>query len=758
MCSAAGGTVEGGLVGSSQRRLEGASKTRGGVLFTGDLRLPGTAHARLVLAPEAPGKVVSVGLERARRAAGVLLAVAAADLPRLAGGDFEQALATGRVAYAGQPVAVVVAETRAAAADAASLVDVEIEREAGVFDVLEAMRPEAPVVLPELVAAAEAEREHGTAAGHEQVEVRPRNCTAAVRYRQGDAAAALRDSAFTAGGRYVVPGVHQSPMEPHVSTARPEPDGTVTLWTSTQGAFTIRDRTARVLGWEPGRLRVMPVGVGGGFGAKLSPLTEPLAVLLALRLGRPVELALTRTEEFLMGRASPGTVVDLELGADDSGRLTAVRATLYFDTGAGRSGLGANAALSIASTYRVPACDVTAFDVATNKAPVFAYRAPGQPQAFFALESALDELSEKLGRDPLELRMENASREGDPRPDGTVWPRIGLVECLERARAHPVYTDPLAEGERIGVAAGCVRGGRQPAAAGCRLDSDGSLVLQLGAVDVTGSDTALAMLAADAFGTSLERVRVESSDTVASPYNGAAAGSKVVYTVGPAVIEAASEARRQLLEIAAEVLEADVGDLVLERGEVWVKGVPGRSVSAATLAALTMDYDSPHRPVHGLGRSALSELAPMLTVHVARAVLDRDTGEYRITRYLAVQDVGRAINPAEIEGQVHGGALQGLGRALGEQVVYDGSGALLTASFLDYALPTVDQAPPVEVELVEVPSPFGPLGARGVGEPPVVPGAAALAAALSRAAGRRIRRLPISPEALAAPTVAAAAS
>jgi CO/xanthine dehydrogenase Mo-binding subunit len=738
------------LVGTSQRRLEGAAKTRGGVLYTGDLHLPGTAHARLVLSPHGPGRLLSIGLDRARNAPGVLLAAAAQDLPRLPGGDAVQPLATGRVAYSGQPVAIVVAETEALAADAAALVVVELAPEAGVYGVLAAMATEAPIVLLELAGPVEAEREHGNAAGFQELDERPRNCTAAVRYRQGDAGAALAASAVRAGGRYVVAGVHQSPMEPHVSAARAEPDGTVTLWTSTQGAFTIRERTAKALAMETGRLRVMPVGIGGGFGAKLSPLMEPLVVLLTQRLGRPVQLALTRTEEFLMGRASPGILIDLELGADATGSLTAVSARMYFDTGAGRSGLGTNAALSIASTYRIPAYDVAAFDIATNKAPVFAYRAPGQPQAFFALESALDELSEKLGFDPVELRLKNASREGDPRPDGTLWPRIGLVECLERVRSHPVYTDPLAEGETLGVAAGCVRGGRQPAAAGCRLDSDGGLILQLGAVDVTGSDTALAMLAADTFGTTLDRVRVEASDTLASPYNGAAAGSKVIYTVGPAVIDAAREARRQLLEIAGEFLEADVADLVLERGRISVRGVPEKTVSAATLASLTMDYDSPHRPVHGLGRSALSELAPMLTVHVARAVLDAETGSYRITRYLAVQDVGRAINPAEIHGQVHGGALQGLGRALGEEVVYGASGSLLTSSFLDYRLPSIDQAPDVEVELVEVSSPLGPLGARGVGEPPVVPGAAALASALSRAAGRRLRSLPLDPTELIA--------
>ncbi len=450
-----------------------------------------------------------------------------------------------------------------------------------------------------------------------------------------------------------------------------------------------------------------------------------------------------------MGRGGPGCVVDLELGADREGGLVALRAHAVFDGGAGSSGLGGLAGIMLGGTYRVPNYEITALDVATNKTPVTAYRAPGAPQAFFALESAMDELAADLGLDPIAFRLRNASREGDPRPDGQSWPRIGLVECLEAARRHPLYTAPRAEDEGVGVAVGGWGGGREPAAAGCRVEPDGSLLVQVGSIDITGTDTGLAMIAAETFGVPLDRVKVERGDTATAPYAGMAGGSKIIYTVGPAVQQAAAEARRQLLEIAAEELEAAVEDLEIADGRVRVRGAPGRGREIGELAELGAQFMGRYAPVQGQGRAVITAQSPMFTVHVARVRVDRETGEWRLVGYAAIQDVGRALNPPEVEGQVHGGSVQGLGRALGEELVWDGDGHLRTASFLDYGLPSIDQVPDIQVQLVEVPSPYGPFGAKGVGEPPAVPGPAAVTNAVAAACGRRISELPVDFEALA---------
>jgi CO/xanthine dehydrogenase Mo-binding subunit len=730
------------LIGVPQRRLEGGAKVTGATRFTADLRLPGLTHARLLLSPFPAARITGVDLEAARTAPGVLAAVSGADLPDLGLAGPERPLARERVFYAGQPVVAVVAETEAQAADAVELAVVDYEPLPVAVDPAAALADGAPAVLDQGEAGLDDAGAHGVTGGGRSAEERlPANVTAQVRFDEGDAAAALERSAAVVRGRYALPPVHQGFIEPHLAVARPEPDGGVTIWTPTQGTFLARKTVAGQLGLPLRQVRVVPMAVGGGFGGKIC-LIEPLVALLARAVDRPVQLQLTRSEEFAMGRGAPGAVFELELGATAEGELTALRASAEFDNGAGAGGLAGLAGLFLGGTYRLPAYDITVRDVATNKTPVAAYRAPGAPQSYFALESAMDELARRLEMDPVELRLRNAAREGDPRPDGQAWPRIGLVECLEAARCHPLYTEPVGEHEGVGVAAGGWGGGREPAAAACRVEPDGSLVLQLGSVDISGTDTTLAMIAAETFGVPLERVSVETGDTATAPYAGVAGGSKIIYTVGPAVQQAAADARRQLLEIAAEELEAAVEDLVVEDGEVRVKGAPGRARTIGELADMGARFGGTHPPVLGQGRHVVTRQSPMFTVHVARVRVDPETGRWGLTGYAAIQDVGRALNPPEVAAQVHGGVVQSVGRALGEELAWDADGQLRTASFIDYGIPTIDQVPEIEVELVEVPSPFGPFGARGVGEPPAVPGPAAVANALRAAGGRRLEEMP----------------
>ena len=720
----------------------------GATIFTADLPIPRLAHARLVLSPHASARIRSIDLAAARSAPGVLTAVGGADLPSLHAAEQDQPLARGRVIYAGQPVVAVVAETAAQAADAAALVEIEWEQLEAVVDPFQAMLPGAQRVLHQSEESMGDAGAHGVAGGEQASDVKPPNVSSMVRLESGDAHRALAAAEHVVEGTYHVPGVHQGFIETHIAAARAEPEGGFTIWTSTQGQFLTRRMTADMLGEPVSRLRVIPLEVGGGFGGK-ALLLEPLVCLLARLSRRPVVLELTRQEEFLMGRGGPGATVELKLGADAEGNLAGLWARAYFDNGAGPGGLGGFAGTFLGGTYRLPAFDFVGYDVCTNKCPVAAYRAPGGPQAFFALESAMDDLARKLGQDPLDFRLRNAVKEGDLKPDGSRWPRIGLIEVLERARRHPLYTAPAKPGEGVGVAVGGWGGGREPAAAGCRIESDGTLLLQLGSIDISGTNTALAMVAAETFGVELDQVRVETGDSANAPYAGMAGGSKIMYTVGPAVALAAADARKQLLEIAAEELEAAPEDLVISQGRVQVSGVPSRSKSIGELALLGAQFGGRYPPVMGQGRAAVTQQSPMFTVHIARVEVEPDTGGYRLCGYAAVQDVGRAINPPEVLGQIHGGALQGLGRALGEEVLYDPEGQLRTASFVDYGLPSIDQAPDFEVELVEIPSPHGPLGAKGVGEPPAVPGPAAVANAIRAAAGVRIRRLPIDTEQIA---------
>jgi CO/xanthine dehydrogenase Mo-binding subunit len=377
-----------------------------------------------------------------------------------------------------------------------------------------------------------------------------------------------------------------------------------------------------------------------------------------------------------------------------------------------------------------------------------AYRGPTAPPAAFALESLIDELADKLELDPLQLRLRNVSVEGDRAPTGQPFPVFGARECLERIREHPLWSrrDDLPAGEGIGVSVGWWPGGYEPAAAVCRLDADGHLTVITGASDMTGVETAFAMIAAEAFGVDSERVRVVQADTASAPYAGTSGGSKVTYTVGRAVERAASEARERLLEVAANELEIAPEDLEIVDGTVQPHGVPARAISIEELASKILTFGSPHPPVEGHGRVSLSR-APQSAAHLSHVRVDPDTGAVTVLGHVIAQDVGRALNPALVEGQMCGGTAQGLGWALLEEISHDGHGQLTTGTFVDYALPTAAFTPWIDTEIVEVPAPEGPFGAKGVGEAPVVgvPGAVANAIAAATA-GARVRRLPMTSE------------
>lgn len=731
-------------VAAGMRRQEGGEKVSGATQFTADLQLPGLLHVQLVLSPYASARIRRIEVSAARDGAGVVEIFTGRDLPGLDPSAPDAPLAVDSVFYAGQPVAAIVAETEAAAEDAAALLDVEYEELAAVTDPARAMDDDAPIVIEESEdSSGEDASLHGGSTGSESAPVeRPRNVSEVAHVERGDAGAALRAAAVVVKATYRFAASHQGFMEPHVSVVRPEPDGGLTVWSPTQGPFVLRDDVAKLLKLPPYRVRVIPMPVGGGFGGKVE-LLEPLLALIATRLRRPVRLALSRSYEFAVGRPAPAAELAIELGAERDGTLVGLRARFQYDNGASagwHAGLTAN---FLGGTYRIPNFDVLGYEVSTNKTPVDAYRAPGATQAYFALECALDELALKLDMDPIDLRLKNVSREGDPTAEDETWPRIASLEVLEEAKRHPLYAAPRADGEAVGVALGSWGGARTPSVAGCRVEPDGTLSVFVGSPDISGTSTSLAMIAAEAFGVSPEKVHVEHPDTASAPHSATASGSQVTYSVGGAVHEAALEARRQLLEIATEELEAAPEDLEIVDGHVAVRGAPSRSVEITELVKASTDFMGSYRPVHATGRSAVQEASPVFTVHIARIKADRETGAYRLTGYAAIQDVGKAINAPEIEGQVHGGVTQALGRAMGEQLVYDADGQLRTGSFLDYEIPAADQVPEIDVRLLEVPSPVGPLGAKGVGEPPAVPGTAALANAVSRAFGVRVREAPI---------------
>ncbi|MBO9360375.1 MAG: xanthine dehydrogenase family protein molybdopterin-binding subunit [Thermomicrobium sp.] len=740
------------VLGKPLKRRDAEPKLRGDARYTDDLHLPGLLHARLVTSPYAHARILRIDCDAARRTPGVVAVFTGHDLLPEGPEPAERArhlLARDKVIYAGQPVAIVVAESPYVAADAAALVEVEYDELPAVVDPLAAMTPEAPVIRPKELEGEWAEAGmHATVSGGEELDVRrlPANVTNAVRFQRGDVMQGFASADVVIERTYRTPFVHQAYLEPHASVAVPRPDGGVTIYTTTQGQFYCRNVTATTLGLPHEMVTIVPMEVGGGFGGK-TVLLEPLVAAVALRLGRPVKLVLTRTEEFLLATPAPAAIFELRAGARRDGTLTALRARVIFDSGAYPGAPVTIALLLLGGTYRWEHLDLLGYEVLTNKPGTGAYRAPGVPQATFALEQLIDELARAIGQDPLELRLRNAARTGDPQPNGVPWPPIGLVDVLERARQHPLWRSRQRRpNEGWGIAVGGWPGGIEPCAANIRLNHDGTFTVTLGAIDITGTHTVLAMIAAEVLEQPVERIRVKLLPTDGAPYAGMSGGSKITYTVGLAVQAAAEDAKRQLLAIAANELEAAPEDLELVDGAIRVRGMPDRQITLREIAHLSMVFGGKYAPVYGTGRSVVRQQSPGFNAQIAHVAVDPDTGEVEVLDLVAIQDVGRALNPALVEEQVHGGVGQGIGWALHEAMRWSENGQPLNPSFLDYDLPKASQLPPIAVELVEVPSPIGPFGAKGVGEPPVVPTAAAIANAIADAIGVHLSELPITPE------------
>jgi CO/xanthine dehydrogenase Mo-binding subunit len=734
-------------VGKATKRNDGPRKLTGEEQFTGDMAMPRMAHARFVNSLYANAIIKGIDTSAARALPGVVDVCTAEDLLALyKAPPARLPLAQGRVVFYGQPVAVVIANTEALAEEAAALVEVEYEELPVVMDVEAAMEPESPhAIFKETKGNDELDMHAAVAAVAEEKRDLPPNVAAFKHYSRGDVAQGLAESDIVVTRKYKTNWVHQSYIEPHSTVAAMDNSGTLSVWTSTQAMFYCRSAVAAATGIPENKVRMTAMPVGGGFGGKFL-LYEPLVALLALKTRRPVRFVLSRMEEFLSGNPAPGCTIELTTGAKQDGTIQALKAKVVFDTGAFPGAPSGIASMMLGGYYKIPHLDIETYDVHTNRINIGAYRAPGVPQATFAIESNISQMAQELDMDQLTFRLKNVAEEGDLLPDNTAWPPVGLKQCLEALQAHPAWTEPKGENEGIGIAVGAWFGGLEPASAACRLNADGSLALVLGSQDITGTNTSFAIMAAETFGIDVEKVQIISGNTDTAPYAGSAGGSKILYTVGPAVIQAVESARKQLLLIAAEQLEAAVEDLEIVDDKVRVKGAPGQEKPIAELARMTMQFGGKYAPVYGSGTTAQTNRAPGGAAHLVRVKADPETGDVRILRYVAAQDVGRAINPASVDGQIMGGVAQGIGWGLYESMVYDDRGTLQTASFLDYAVPSVGAVPSIETIVLEIPAPVGPFGGKGIGEPPVIPGAGAIANAIADAIGVRVYEIPMTPE------------
>jgi len=750
-------------IGLSIPRPDGPDKVTGQVQYVADLSPRGLLHAKLLRSPHAHAKIVRIDVSKAKALPGVRAVLTAADIPQLkkkAPTRAHAVLAIDRVVFAGQPVAAVAADEPAIAEEALDLIDVQYEVLPVAADPLESMKPGAPPVAELGTEADTSEAQaHGSVAGV-STEAKPSkavNISQQARLQRGDVAKAFAESDVVIENTYRVPMVHQGYMEPHAVLAQWDSSGNLTLWASTQGSFNTRSEVADVLELPENRIKVIPMECGGGFGGKIRALCEPITAVLAKATNRPVRYVMTRKEELEAGMPAPQVIIKMKTGAKRDGTLMAIEAEAILESGAYSGAVLAVAGVFLASLYLFPNFDVKGFEVLTHKPSIAAYRAPVAPQTIFAIDSQMEQIAKKLGVDPVEFRLRHVQHEGDKMANNQPWLSNGAAEVLTKLAEHPIWKKRAewkasAKDGKLrgtGISLGGWLGGLQPTGATVRLNPDGTLQVMTGQVDIAGTNIALAQIAATAYGVDIDKVKITTGDTDVAPVTGLSAGSKTTYTVGVAVIQAAEIARKQTLEIAAKELEASVHDLEIEDGKVIVRGVPDKGITLASIGKKGNLYMSKVEPVIGASHPAFSVQAPAFCAQLARIEVDPDTGEVTLHNFVVAQDVGKAINPAQIEGQMQGGAVQSLGMALTEALMYDDKARLTNPSLLDYRKLTSADLPNIETIIVEKPAPHGPFGARGVGEPPIVPAPAAIANAIEDATGVRLTHLPLSPERIA---------
>jgi len=730
------------VLGTRPIRHDGADKVTGRAIYGNDLQLTGMIHGRVLRSPHAHARIKSIDTSEAERMPGVLAVATAADLPDLRDKIAElgegtvnlahlgaNVLANGKVLYRGHAVAAVAARTAHEAEEAVKRIKVEYDVLPSVTWVLDAMKSDAPLLHEDL---------HTDELG--QRSEQPSNISRHIHFEMGDLEQGFAQADAVVEREFKTASVHQGYIEPHVSTALWNQDGHLTIWTSTQGAFTCRQQVAELLQVPISRVKVVPCEIGGGFGGKISVYLEPVAAVLSRKSGRPVKMTMTRAEVFEGTGPTPGSFMRVKLGATKDGKLVAGVAWLAYDAGAFPGGMIGPGAMCVFSCYDIPNARVDGYDVVLNKPKTAAYRAPGSTHVCFACESVIDELAQRLDIDPLEFRLKNAAREGTRRVDGPVYPRVGLVEVLEALRDSDHFRTPLSGPNRgRGFACGFWFNIGLKSSAAANVNPDGTVTLIEGSTDIGGTRTSVAMQLAETLGIAAEDVLPQVADTDSVGYTDVTGGSRVTFATGLAAYQVGLDLRQQMAERAAMLWDVPAKKVKFADG---VFSNNGNSITFKELAGKL------HETGGGVvGRATVDPQGSTnaFGAHLVDVEVDPETGKVTILRYTAIQDAGKAVHPSYVEGQMQGGAAQGIGWALNEEYYYDQAGRMRNASYLDYRMPTALDLPMIETIIVEVPNPDHPYGVRGVGETPIVPPPAAVAAAIYRATGVRMRELPMSP-------------
>nr|WP_325251080.1 xanthine dehydrogenase family protein molybdopterin-binding subunit [Amylibacter sp.] len=724
------------VVGQRVKRPDGIDKVTGKAKFGADVVAPGMLFAAIVRSPHAHARIVKIDTTKAAALKGVKGFVTRADFATgLKGGNLdvlENVMAGEKALYDGHAVAAVAATSALIARDAAKLVEVEYEILPHVTDVDKAMLADAPVIRE---GAADKSVPEGL---HPNV----------VRYHEsghGDVEAGFAAADLVVEDSFLTEATHQGYIEPHACLAQLGKDNKGELWCCTQGHWNVQKLCAEMLGMETSQLRVTASEIGGGFGGKTAVFIEPVALALARKTNRPVKLVMSRSEVFRATGPTSSTSMDVKIGMTKDGIITAGEGTFRLQGGAFPGAPMEFTAMCAFAPYNLENVKQVGYDVLANRPKQAAYRAPGSPMAAFAVESVIDELCKKLDLDPIEVRLKNASKQGTKASFGPTWDRIGLVETLEAAQTHPHYAAPLKEGQGRGVSCGFWFNHGGETSVTLALSEDGTAQLSVGTPDIGGSRASMAQMAAEELGIPYDSVRATVADTATLGYNEVSHGSRVTYASGLATIKAARAAVKILCARAAAKWGIDEDAVVWEDGCAKPSGPNAGDFDPLPIEKLTRSMGRTGGPIVGHFEATPEGAGVSFATHIVDAEVDKETGQTKIVRYTVVQDAGKAINPTYVEGQFQGGAAQGIGWALNEEYIYGEDGRLQNAVFLDYRIPVASDLPMIDTVIVEVPNPGHPYGVRGVGETSICPPLAAIANAVSSAAGVRLKQLPMSP-------------
>ncbi|HLG11271.1 MAG TPA: xanthine dehydrogenase family protein molybdopterin-binding subunit [Dehalococcoidia bacterium] len=743
------------VVGTRPIRHDGTDKVTGRAQYGADVRLTGMLYGKVKRSPHAHAVIKKIDTSRALALKGVHAVITRADFPDVPSIIVEtdeagvtplpwlvdRIMAGKKALFRGHAIAAVAANDPHVAEDALDLIEVEYEVLPSVSNVREAMLEVAPILHADL-------RTRQLAALAEPAPDKPSNVAAHRQFAMGDVEKGFADADVIVEREFETSRYHQGYIEPHNATAYWSEDGHLSVWTSTQGLFGVRGSLSEVLHEPLSSITVNAVEIGGGFGGKLGIYLEPLAALLSRKTDKAVKMTMSREEVFEASGPTSGTYSKVKIGAKRDGTITAMQASMAYEAGAypgSPVGAGMN---GIFAPYNCPNQLIDGFDVVVNLSKTAAYRAPGTPASMFAGEAVVNELAEKLGMDPMELRLKNASAQGSSRANGQVFRApIGNKEVMLAVLNHPHYRSELTgENRGRGVSMGFWGnvGGETSSSASVNADGDVSLVL--GSVDIGGTRASISMQLAEKLGLKATDIHPKVVDTDSVGFTGNTGGSRTTFAGGWAAHDLAVQIRQKMVDRAAKIWECEAGQVEygddgVIRGPNDAEGKP-RSLTFAQLAALlprtggTIDVSV---------NINYATSGPAFAAHIVDVEVDKDTGKVEVLRYTALQDVGTAIHPAYVEGQIQGAVAQGVGMALTEEYYVGGDSRMINSTFLDYRMPTALDLPMIDVVLVEVPNPGHPYGVRGVGEVPIVPPLAAVQTAVYNAIGVRFNSLPISP-------------